>query len=244
MKLAELFKGKTHSWMMLECNGSTQNTQGSINQYFIHTDYESMLMDPGGIELFSPMLAAVLQHTELEKLTTLFASHQDPDLIATLSLWDKAISNATLYAPSLWERFIGHFDLDNLHFEGISDEGGEIQLGGIRLRLLPAHYLHSAGNFQLFDPTAKILMSANVGSAINAPNDNKFVEDFSQHVKHIEQFHKRWMPSNQAKANWIARVRELDIQVLAPNHGKLYKGEKVQEFLEWFDKLDVGSAAK
>ncbi|MDK1288320.1 MBL fold metallo-hydrolase [Pseudoalteromonas umbrosa] len=244
MKLAELYKGKTHSWMMLECSGSKNDTHSAVNQYFIHSEYESLLMDPGGIELFSPMLAAVLQHTELDKLTTLFASHQDPDIIATLSLWDKAIANATLYAPSLWDRFIGHFDLDNLHFEGVSDEGGEIQLGGVRLRILPAHYLHAAGNFHLYDPTAKVLMSANVGSAIKAPSDTKFVEDFSLHVKHIEQFHKRWMPSNQAKANWIARVKELDINILAPNHGKLYKGEQVQEFLEWFDKLDVGSAAK
>ncbi|KZN29738.1 MBL fold metallo-hydrolase [Pseudoalteromonas luteoviolacea] len=244
MKLTELHKAKTHSWLILERNNDMQNTHGSVNQYFIHSQYESMIMDPGGIELFSPMLAAILQHTELDKLTAVFASHQDPDIISTLGLWDKAVPNATLYAPALWDRFIDHFDLDNLKYEGINDDGGEIQLGGVRLRLLPAHYLHSAGNYHLYDPAAKILMSANVGSAIKTDSSSQFVEDFGQHIKHIEQFHRRWMPSNKAKDNWIARVKELDVDIIAPNHGKLYKGEQVQEFLDWFAKLDVGSAVR
>jgi flavorubredoxin len=59
----------------------------------------------------------------------------------------------------------------------------------------------------------------------------------------MEYFHRRWMPSNRAKSNWIARVKELDIEMMAPQHGRIFKGEAIQEFLEWFAKLDVGIAS-
>ncbi|WP_434059918.1 hypothetical protein [Pseudoalteromonas aurantia] len=52
----------------------------------------------------------------------------------------------------------------------------------------------------------------------------------------------QYMPSNRAKNNWVARVKELDIDMMAPQHGRIFKGEMVAEFLEWFTKLDVGIA--
>ena len=42
--------------------------------------------------------------------------------------------------------------------------------------------------------------------------------------------------------NWIARVKELEIKMMAPQHGRIFKDEAVQEFLAWFEKLDVGCA--
>ena len=58
----------------------------------------------------------------------------------------------------------------------------------------------------------------------------------------MEFFHRRWMPSNKAKDDWIANVRKLDIEIMAPQHGGLFKGEMVTEFLNWLERLDVGIA--
>ena len=55
-------------------------------------------------------------------------------------------------------------------------------------------------------------------------------------------FHKRWMPSNEAKKDWVRRVRELDIEIMAPQHGRMFKGDDVKRFLDWFEALDVGIA--
>ncbi len=51
-----------------------------------------------------------------------------------------------------------------------------------------------------------------------------------------------WMPSNEAKKDWIRRVRDLDIDIMAPQHGRLFKGDDVKRFLDWFEDLDVGIA--
>lgn len=85
-------------------------------------------------------------------------------------------------------------------------------------------------------------MSGDLGASLEKGDVPMFVDDFGEHVAHIEYFHRRWMPSNRAKMNWIARVKELDIKIMAPQHGRIFKDDAVQEFLAWFEKLDVGCA--
>ena len=243
MKSTELYSSASHAWIVMGRDESKPEKIIDTNQYLIKSAQEAIILDPGGVELFSPMLASILKHVDLEQVTTLFASHQDPDIISSLGLWDKTIPNAKLHAPWLWEGFIRHFGMENIEYVPIKDEGGEVRVGSATLKFVPAHYLHSSGNFNVYDPQAKILMSGDIGASLEHGEVPMFVEDFAAHVKHMEYFHRRWMPSNSAKNNWIARVKELDIEMMAPQHGRIFKGEAVQEFLEWFAKLDVGIAS-
>lgn len=240
MKSTSLYEGNHHKWIVFGRDTGKSEKIIDTNQYMISTQQQTMLLDPGGIELFSAMLAGVLNHTSIEKVTTLFASHQDPDIISSLGLWDKTIPNAKLYAPWLWEGFIRHFGMENIEYKAIPDQGQELRLDSVTLKFIPAHYLHSSGNFHVYDPDAKILMSGDIGAALEDAEAPMFVEDFASHADKMRYFHQRWMPSNSAKKNWVARVRELDIEMMAPQHGRIFKGEAVQEFLEWFDNLEVG----
>ncbi|MFC3031501.1 MBL fold metallo-hydrolase [Pseudoalteromonas fenneropenaei] len=243
MKATELYKSATHKWIVLGRDDTKPDKIIDTNQYMIVSRDEAIILDPGGIELFSPMLAGILKQVDLPHIKYLFASHQDPDIISSLGLWDKTIPNAKLYAPWLWEGFIRHFGMEHIEYMPIKDEGGELRVGSATLKFVPAHYLHSSGNFNVYDPVAKILMSGDIGAALEDADAPMFVDDFASHIKKMEYFHKRWMPSNKAKANWIARVRELEINMLAPQHGRIFKGEMVDEFLTWFAKLDVGIAS-
>lgn len=242
MRSISIFKDGDHEWIMMGRDPEKPDQIIDTNQYMVTTASQAIILDPGGIELYAPMLAAVLRHVPLENIRYLFASHQDPDIISSLGLWDKTLQNATLYAPWLWESFIRHFGMDNIKYHSIKDEGGSVDLDGCTLQFVPAHYLHSSGNFHVYDSRAKILMSGDVGAALEPISAPVFVEDFAKHVDYMRGFHQRWMPSNRAKHNWIARVRELDIEIMAPQHGRLFRGEAIAEFLEWFSNLDVGTA--
>jgi flavorubredoxin len=203
-----------------------------------------MLLDPGGIELFAPMLSAVLKFIPAEKITHLFASHQDPDIISSLGLWDQALPDAKLYSPWLWESFIRHFGMSQIRFCAIPDEGQTLTLGRIQLQFVPAHYLHSSGNFHVYDPKAKILMSGDIGAAMEDSAAPLFVDSMTTHTPKMRQFHQRWMPSNDAKLDWIRRVRQLDINIMAPQHGRLFRQPHMTEFLDWFEELPVGIAVR
>jgi len=145
------------------------------------------------------------------------------------------------YVSWLWASFIPHFGGTADTFITIPDEGTDISLAGLILRAVPAHYLHSSGNFNLYDKVAKVLFSGDVGAALLPPGeDGLFVENFDTHIRHAEGFHKRWMGSNEAKRRWCERVAQMDIDMLCPQHGAIYQGADVQRFINWFDELQVG----
>ncbi len=231
-----------HKWIVFGRDEDKPEKIIDTNQYMVINGKRAFIMDPGGIEVFPPMLAFVTRHADIDNITDIFASHQDPDIISSLGLWDKAIPNARLHAPWIWEGFIRHFGCDNITYVSIADEGGGIDLDGTKLEFIPAHYLHASGNFNVYDPKAKILMSGDIGAALESAGAPFFVEDFDEHTKKMEYFHRRWMPSNDAKKHWIDRIRKLDIDIMAPQHGRLFKGDDVKRFLDWFEALDVGCA--
>ena len=231
-----------HQWIYFGRDPDKPEKIIDSNQFMIINNDQAILLDPGGIELFAPMLSSVVKYIPLEQITQIFASHQDPDIISSLGLWDQVIPKAKLHGPWLWESFITHFGMNNIEYIPIPDEGRTIDVAGLSLQLIPAHYLHSSGNFSVYDPISKILFSGDIGAALEPIDSPMYVENFDEHIPKMKLFHQRWMPSNAAKQDWINRVRKLDIEMMLPQHGRMFKGEDVGKFLDWFEQLQVGSA--
>lgn len=244
IKITELYRSKQHCWFMLGRDPNKPTSIIDTNQYLIVHHDQALLLDPGGIELFAPMLEALVKIVPLEQVQQLFASHQDPDIISSLGLWDQVLENAKLYSPWLWEGFIRHFGMERTQFVPIPDEGMTIDLAGLSLKAVPAHYLHSSGNFHLYDASAKMLFSGDIGAALEPIDAPVFVDDFQSHIKHMQYFHQRWMPSEHAKQVWLRQVRQLDIEMMCPQHGRIFRGDAVRQFFDWFEQLPVGIACK
>jgi flavorubredoxin len=239
-----IYDGPHHQWFMFGRDPDKPESIIDTNQYMIRTSKNALLMDPGGMELFSSMLASVVKQIPVDQLTHLFASHQDPDIISSLGLWDETLQTATLHAPWLWEGFIRHFGMNHITYDGIPDEGSTLKLDGVDIQFIPAHYLHSSGNFHVYDRQAKILMSGDIGAALEPAEAPMEVDNFEEHIPKMKMFHQRWMPSNAAKNDWVARVSKLDIEYMCPQHGRIFGGENVTKFLDWFEALEVGVAVK
>lgn len=162
--------------------------------------------------------------------------------MAALNGW-LMTTKAQAYISKLWTRFLPHFGLDSqLEDRLIPIDDGEtkIVLGGdCELLILPAHFMHSPGNFQVYDPCSKILLSRDLGASLG--QDYFFVENFDKHIKYMEGFHKRYMASNKVLKFWANMVRQLDIEMIVPQHGAIFKGkEMVERFINWIENLQVG----
>jgi len=211
------------------------------NEYLFSAGGESLLVDPGGIEIFPAVFAAISAECDPGTIRSIFASHQDPDIISSLALWLEFNPAIRCHLSWLWASFIPHFGGSGETFVALPDEGGDVTVGGRSLRAIPAHYLHSSGNFHLYDPHARVLFSGDVGAALLPPDQQGlFVEDFDRHIRHAEGFHRRWMGSNAAKLDWCERVSRLDVDMLMPQHGAIYRGADVGRFIDWFSQLEVG----
>jgi flavorubredoxin len=239
---AKLLFDDKHQWYVFARDSDKPENIIDTNQYMVVSGKESIVLDPGGIEIFSSMLSTILKFIPIEQITHLFASHQDPDIISSLGMWDQIIPNAKLYTPALWEGFIRHFGCENIKFCGIEDGGGELRIGNAVLQFIPAHYLHSSANFHVYDPVAKILFSGDIGTALEPQDSSLFIEKFDAHCDKMKFFHQRWMPSNEAKMNWLKRVRKLDIDMMLPQSGRIFRGKEIDQFFDWFEALNVGIA--
>lgn len=236
-----IFEEGDHKWMAVVRDPSRPAYIVDTNEYLVTDGEDAILLDPGGAEIFPATFSAVSAAFDPRRIRTLFASHQDPDIVSSLSMWMEFNPNLRCYVSWLWEGFIPHFGGTKDTFISIPDQGMDIPVGGVRLQAVPAHYLHSSGNFHIYDPKAKILFSGDVGAALLPPGeDGLFVEDFARHIRHAEGFHRRWMGSDRAKRDWCTRVSRLEIDMLCPQHGSIYQGEDVRRFVDWFADLEVG----
>lgn len=144
-----------HQWYVFGRDPEKPEKIIDTNQFMIVDGKRSILLDPGGIEVFSTMLASVLKYINIEQLTDLFASHQDPDIISSLGLWDQVLPNATLHSSWLWEGFIRHFGMDNIAYNAIDDDGGRLTLDTIELEFIPAHYYTVPVTFRFMMPNPR-----------------------------------------------------------------------------------------
>lgn len=211
------------------------------NQHVIVDGASGMILDPGGHKVYSKVLAGTLSTLGKAKLEILFLSHQDPDIVAATNGW-LMTTDATAYVSALWTRFVPHFGLDHLvqsRLLPIPDEGMKMKLGGSELLVLPAHFLHSPGNFHVYDPVSKVLYSGDLGASIG--QDYVEVSDWDKHLPMMEGFHKRYMAGGAALKGWAKMVRTLPIEIIAPQHGALFRGkEMVEKFIAWCETLPCG----
>jgi flavorubredoxin len=113
---------------------------------------------------------------------------------------------------------------------------------GFNLQILPAHFLHSEGQINVYDAASKILFTGDIGAAM-LPLDKSYiyVDDFQRHVPFIAWFHRRYMCSNKAISVWLETISGLEIDMIAPQHGPIYRGQAVRDLLAWLRDLACGT---
>ncbi len=155
-------------------------------------------------------------------------------------------TSATVCCSRLWGRFVPHSvphyqkNAGADRFMLIPDEGVASRWATTVIRAVPAHFLHSVGNFQFYDPVSKILFSGDLGASMS---DGPFepVTDFDAHIPSMLGFHQRYMASNQVCRLWANMARRMDIEMIVPQHGQPFAGKPmVRRFIDWVEGLECG----
>lgn len=236
-----IFESGEHKWIVFQNNEVEKDSLIDTNEYMILYNNKGFLIDPGGLEIFPSVFSAVSELAKPDQIDTIFCSQPNPDTISSISLWLEIQPKLKCHVSQLWTTVLPHFGGEKDTFISVPDNGSSINLNGLQLDLIPAHHLHSPGNFHLYDKTAKIYYSGDIGSSvIPADKRNIFVENFKEHIPFIERFHRRRFGSDAHKNDWCERVRSLDIDLLCPHCGSIFQGDDIKRFIDWFYKLKVG----
>jgi flavorubredoxin len=238
-----LFDDGDHRFIWLGADSKGNRGVVQTMQYLIIDKGRGILLDPGGVHLFPRVVAAASRFISIDRIDTIFFSHQDPDVSSGIALW-LGVSSAKIYIADLWIRFIPHFGIvDQARIIAVESVGRSIKLGsGAELVFVPTHYMHSPAAWSLFDKRAGILFTGDVGAAA-FPDGGEYlyVDDFPGHIKLIEGFHKKLIVSNKVARRWVENVRGLGPAMIAPQHGAVYRNASVGAFLDWLYALQCGT---
>jgi flavorubredoxin len=242
MRNIKLFDSADHRFILLNESEPGEEDGVRSNQYLITDQNNGVLLDPGGFGVMPRVLAEMLRYVSPEQIKAIFLSHQDPDIVGGLSTWLE-LCRSPVYVSSIWIRFLPHYGLkDMARFIGVPNEGMDCEpTPGFQLKIIPAHFLHSEGQINIYDPVSKILFTGDIGAALLPMDKNDaFVDDFDAHIPYIHGFHRRYMCSNKAIRCWLDTIADLDITMIAPQHGPIYRGSAVPDFLNWLKHLQCG----
>lgn len=240
----ELYNDGQHKCIMFHDLVAVGEDGVQANQFLIVDGEHSVMIDPGGDLIYNDLFMRSYKYLFTKSLDFIIGSHQDPDVISSLDKWLVG-SECKVIVPTLWERFIPHFSSPGKiknRLIGIPEQGMDIQLGNNALKAIPAHFLHSEGNFQFYDPVSKILFSGDLcSSVLEVSEQHPPVENFESHIHHMEGFHKRYMGGNKACRYWVNMVRQLDVEWVVPQHGKPFQGKPmIEQVLNWIENLQCG----
>ena len=238
-----LFDDGEHKCIMFSFDDEThEDSFLSVNQYLVVQKDAAVLIDPGSEAIFDELYDAIGEFIDVSKIKFIFLSHQDPDVSASIGQW-ASVTSAKFIMSALWVRFMSHYGfMDMSRIVSLEDHGAKLKFGDDALKFLPAHFLHSPGNFSLYDTRSRIVFSGDIGAAVLPSIDNsKEVKDFDEHKKSLEGFHKRYMGSNKLCKAWVETVKAHTVHIIAPQHGFIFKDDNVDAFLEWLDELKCGS---
>ena len=240
-----LYEADGHSCLMFadlveEEHGEVVQT----NQFLVVDHGHGALIDPGGHMTYGELYLAISRYFPPKQLDYVLASHADPDIVASVGRWLTA-SDSKVLISRVWARFLPHFCQAGKtagRIVTLPDPGAAIPLGHCHLLAVPAHFLHSEGNFQFYDPVSKILFSGDLGAAMtSAAEAGTVVTDFDAHVAAMLPFHQRYMSGNRACRLWAGMARGLDIEWIVPQHGPPLRGKAmVARFIDWVGSLACG----
>jgi Uncharacterized flavoproteins len=230
---AVLYDDGDHKFIWLGWEEEEEEGFVQVNQYIIINRGKGFLLDPGGVYVFPRVISNTSTYIDCKRYTDDILLSPRSRCIFWYSSMACQHASRCLYISNLWTRFVPHFGVTDIRrIKGIPDRGMTYTLpSGDILEFIPAHYLHSVGQFNVYDRRSKILFSGDIGAAVFPRGERKvFVEDFQKHVPLMEKFHKRYMNGNVACRKWVSEVKKRDIDMIAPQHGSIFKKKMPTNF--------------
>lgn len=208
------------------------------NPYLIVEGDEAVLIDGGSRGDFSTVMLKILRAgVNPKNISRLIYHHADPDLCGNIPHLEAIIENPDLKIISHKENntFINYYS-SLTPKQCIEDLEYRFEFAtGRTLRFILTPYAHTPGNFITYDEKTKTLFSSDIFGSYDRIwelylnlEDNchdckplAFKDDTKCPIYGIIDFHQKIMNSAASLRYALDRIEELDIELVAPQHGSL-----------------------
>ncbi|MCQ1536637.1 FprA family A-type flavoprotein [Methanosarcina sp. KYL-1] len=206
----------------------------SYNAYLVKGEEKTALIDtvnPGFEKEFETKINTV---SGLEKLDYLIMNHAEPDHSSAIRYILEKAPNAVLVTTERGVKMARiYHDIPEERIRTVA-EGDSLDLGGKTLRFMEAPWLHWPETMFTYLPEDKILFPCDFFGAHTAQGTfDEEIEDLIPLAKRY--FGEIMMPFRKMGAKALDKLKDLEIEMIAPSHGPIYKNPKriMDAYAKW-----------
>lgn len=207
----------------------------------------NILIDPGSPADFKVTASKLLRVIgDIKRLSMVTINHQDPDVVmaAPALLGRFAPSAVALMTENTW-RLVAHTGIAKERVKFVEQFQGRLRLKDVdrELKLIPTPFCHFTGAFAIYDVENRVLFSGDMFGGVTLSKEMSSLYAVEDNWRGIRMFHELYFPCNSALRYAVEQIRKLDppVELIAPQHGSIIKGELVKEFMNRLERLQVGA---
>ncbi|AOT69037.1 FprA family A-type flavoprotein [Geosporobacter ferrireducens] len=208
----------------------------TYNAYLLDTE-KPTLIDTVDIEFGKTFVENLSSMMDLEKLEYVVINHVEPDHAGGLPALMSKAKNAKIVTTALGaEELKNMFRLHNREFVIVHD-GMKLDIGGKTLQFVETPFLHTEETMVTYCIEDKILYPCDQFSSHVATYElfedlttESITEDFNVYYQLIMHPHRPYVQ------DMIKKIRNLDIQMIAPSHGYILR-RNVGNYINAYDEM-------
>lgn len=206
------------------------------NPYLYLGEGSAVLFDPGSVLDFAEVHAKVVSLIPIDSIEAIVCSHQDPDLCASLPLFEQAGFNGNICCHERASSIIRYYGVASPFYLVDHHEYRYAMKDGNQIKFLFAPYLHFPGSIMSYLEQPKALISGDLFGAFSQRSELYAAEDYEEGMK---TFHEAYMPSHDILRPVMAQLHQYDISLICPQHGSIIN-DRIPEFIGILENLQCG----
>lgn len=218
-------------------------TKGTTyNSYLLLTE-KPTIIDTVDISFGREYVENLKTLIDLEKIQYIVINHTEPDHSGDLGTLAFNAKNAIIVCTKkAVDQLKAMYKLYNRTFLVVKD-GDTLDIGGKTLEFIETPYLHTEETMITLAKEDKILFPCDIFSThvanyeyFNDKAKEDILEDFKIYYSLIMHPHRRYVQ------NMIKKIRNLDIEIIAPSHGFILR-ENAEKFIKLYDEMSQNTSA-
>ena len=213
----------------------------SNNPYLIVDRDEAVLIDPGSRadEHYNTVKRKVEEVIDPKKIKYMIVNHQDPDLCASLPLFEEIVSpEVKIIAQLRTSLFVPYYGTKS---EIITVDDGDIfkLKSGRELIFVTTPYVHFAGAMVTYDTKTKTLFSSDIFAAFSI-NWTLYADENEYYIEAFKAFTEPYIGCKKPLLSALEKISKIPIERICPQHGSIIDND-IEKYIETAKNLDVGS---
>lgn len=212
-------------------------TKGTTYNSYLLLIEKPTIIDTVDISFGREYIQSLRALIDLEKIQYIIINHTEPDHSGALGSLAYNAKNATIVCTEkAVDQLKAMYKLHNRNFLAVKD-GDTLDIGGKILEFMETPYLHTEETMVTFVKEDKILFPCDIFSThmanyeyFNDKAKEDILEDFKTYYSLIMHPHRRYVQ------NMINKIKNLDIEIIAPSHGFILR-DNTQKFIEIYDDM-------